>query len=1026
MNRRKGAIGIFALILASGLLTYLIINEIGNQVVIPTEGFDSSWSFSTVASIETTPALYDLNGDGLLEAVFGTMEGGIYSVNGEDGTELWEYTSLDRISCSPAVGDLDNDNNPEVVVGSEGGNIYVLNGEDGSRFWSPPEEEFHWTGTLNYEGDLHRYSINVEENAKRMRLILECGDNDYDLYIAHEYEPDTSNYDYRGYTGTGEDITVTTPESGTWNFMVHSYSGTGPYDFGVVVEYEGEVEDEITLFTNSLSAPGDEEVHSIEVPESTVSMHLVLDCGSNDFDLYGGLGYVPTISSYDFRGYSTTGEDLLIENPGAGTWYLMVRAYSGSGLYSLTVTVTTSTSAMTEIQGYLRASPVIVDLDDDETTEVIAATSSGYVYALEGLSGRALWIYASTYGITCSPVIVDVNHDGVLDVIIGDSGGDVTAISGATGLSLWEESVSGYSVHEMVAADLNADSYIDIILGVSACRIVALDGRDGSSLWITKNYEGSITALSLYNAEPSEYDILFGNDLGELHSIRGSDGAHSWVRYLEAAIIANPTTVDVTGNGALEILVGTAEGTISAFTNSQDIPLWDISFPNPIDSAISIGDMGTNSTLDLVVGCLDGTLYSIQLKNSGNRIFWQGEGGASDFSHVGSMEILDADRDMLSVYSERFYRTSNLNNDTDHDLILDGNEVMLGLSPTLTDSDFDGLDDFEETYIYMTSGSNPDTDSDFLLDSLEINEYNTDPRNNDSDMDSLLDGQEVLIYGSNPLLADSDHDSLPDGMEVNHYGSSPALNDTDYDLISDYDEVIIYHTNPNSTDSDQDELSDYEEIFVYSSNPIVADSDLDGATDGSEIFELGTDVNIFDTDLDSFPDGWEASFGFDPLSAVVPPHEPILYYGIYIVLVLAVAVIGIGLYSIKREPRPKKDVIVTQEPDIIQEQTRVEPRKDMTYDLMDDVEKPWLYDGRESVVGEDSSHDFMQWLIHEERHAQNLIEQGKHREAQRRLEKLLQYVNQEKELLSEQGSRTYLRTVQRLEKRIHDLRTSMN
>ncbi|MHA1909472.1 MAG: outer membrane protein assembly factor BamB family protein [Candidatus Thorarchaeota archaeon] len=1027
MNRQKGAIGFILLIVASGLLTYLIIDQARTQVVIPTDGFSSTWSFSTESTISTAPALYDLDGDGLLESVFGTDDGGIYAVNGEDGSELWTFPSIDAISAPPTIADLDNDNLAEVIVGNEGGDLYVFNGEDGSRLWTPPQDEYYWTGNLGFDGDLHRYSVNVGEHAAEMRMILDCGDNDYDLYVAYDFEPDTSSYDFRGYTGTGEDITTDSPDAGSWHFMIHSYSGTGAYDFWVIVNYEGDVTEDVVVFGNALEAEGEEEVHSINVPEGGISMHLVLECGSNDFDLYGGLGYIPTSSSYDFRGFSTSGEDLTIDSPNSGTWYLMVRAYSGSGPYTLTVTVATAIEPMVTISGYIEAAPVAVDLENDGETDVIVGTTTGALYALEGLSGRSKWSYFSTYKIACSPVIADVNKDGVYDVIVGDNGGEVAAVSGITGLPIWEAWVSGYSVRQMVAADLNSDSYTDIILGVGACRVMAIDGRDGTNLWYTKNYDGVITGLSIQNTVHGEFDVIFGNDLGEIYSIRGTDGSQKWTKALASAITANPTIADVTGDGNLETIVGTADGSVVALSNLQANVLWNITFPNPIDSAIAIGDLGTNTTLDLVVGCEDGTLHSIQLKESGSRIFWQGQGGASDFSRVGSMEILDTDGDMLTRYSERFYRTSINNNDTDGDQILDGRDVSLGLSPILQDSDFDGLDDFEETYIYLTSGSNPDTDFDLLMDSLEINVYFTDPRVNDSDSDHLIDGLEVLVYGSDPTLIDTDHDSLTDGMEATVYGSSPILNDTDFDLISDYDEVIVYDTNPNASDSDQDELSDYLEIFVYFSDPNLADSDSDGALDGSEIYDLGTEVNLPDTDLDSYPDGWEAAFGFDPLSAVVPVQETIMYMGVYLIAIFAVAVIGIGIYTVRREPKPKREVIVTQEPDPTPtEPDIVPPRKDMRYDLMDDVQKPWLYDGRESVVGEDSTHDFMQWLIHEERHAQSLIESGKHREAQQRLEKILSYVNQEKDKLTEQGPRTYLRTVERIEKRIHDLRTSMN
>ncbi len=112
------------------------------------------------------------------------------------------------------------------------------------------------------------------------------------------------------------------------------------------VEYEGggggggdnELENGVTA-TSSLSATGATEMWTMEVDSGAVSMESILTCGSADFDLYGRLGAEPTTSTYDWRGYTSGGEEVTFNNPGAGTWYFMVRSYSGSGSYQLTVTI---------------------------------------------------------------------------------------------------------------------------------------------------------------------------------------------------------------------------------------------------------------------------------------------------------------------------------------------------------------------------------------------------------------------------------------------------------------------------------------------------------------------------------------------------------------------------------------------------------------------------------------------------------------------------------------------------------------
>ncbi|MFW9990688.1 MAG: pre-peptidase C-terminal domain-containing protein [Candidatus Odinarchaeota archaeon] len=292
------------------------------------------------------------------------------------------------------------------------------------------------TSSLSATGATEMWTIDVGANAVSMHSVLNCGSADFDLYGRRGAEPTTSTYDWRGYTSGGEDVTFSNPGAGTWYIMVRSYSGSGPYDLTVTIDYQtgdttpptvsitspangatvsgtvtvaisatddtgvtgrylsidsgayfsvgssyswgttsytdgshtlrarandaagnigysstvtvtvangGGGGNELTSgvpVSSSLAAQYATEMWTIQVDSDAVSMHSVLTCGSADFDLYGRRGAEPTTSTYDWRGYTSGGEDVTFSNPGAGTWYIMVRSYSGTGPYQLTVTIT--------------------------------------------------------------------------------------------------------------------------------------------------------------------------------------------------------------------------------------------------------------------------------------------------------------------------------------------------------------------------------------------------------------------------------------------------------------------------------------------------------------------------------------------------------------------------------------------------------------------------------------------------------------------------------------------------------------
>ncbi|MBY9001073.1 MAG: hypothetical protein KGD64_09175 [Candidatus Heimdallarchaeota archaeon] len=252
----------------------------------------------------------------------------------------------------------------------------------------------------------------------------------------------------------------------------------------------------------------------------------------------------------------------------------------------------------------------------------------------------------------------------------------------------------------------------------------------------------------------------------------------------------------------------------------------------------------------------------------------------------------DSDFDGLNNSMEARCFTCSFSSDTDGDGLNDYDEVFeYGTDPTTSDTDKDGLDDEEEINYFLTDPTKFDTDGDWMPDNWEIDNFlnpfdindsnfdpdnddlmnfdeytnSTDPQNDDTDNDQLDDGSEILTYYTNPLDPDTDGDLLLDGVEVS-YGINPLSFDTDNDSLGDYYEIMIYYTNPNEPDTDGDNLNDGIEVYFEGTNPLDADTDNDGLEDGEELNTYNTDPLNSDTDGDGMPDGWEIEHGFNPLS----------------------------------------------------------------------------------------------------------------------------------------------------------------
>ncbi|MCE7741922.1 MAG: hypothetical protein GOP50_05645 [Candidatus Heimdallarchaeota archaeon] len=202
----------------------------------------------------------------------------------------------------------------------------------------------------------------------------------------------------------------------------------------------------------------------------------------------------------------------------------------------------------------------------------------------------------------------------------------------------------------------------------------------------------------------------------------------------------------------------------------------------------------------------------------------------------------DTDTDELKDGEEIFvFGTNPKRRDTDGDTMPDGWEVINGLDPLVEnadeDPDLDGLINLEELS-EDTEPLNNDTDEDFLIDGEEVHTFFSSPLNNDTDADGALDGVEVHDYGCNPTIKDTDGDNLSDGKEIYQYFTSPTDKDSDGDGCDDGWEVK-YKLDPlDASDADLDPDDDgliNSDEFVYGTHPNYWDTDEDDFSDGLEV-----------------------------------------------------------------------------------------------------------------------------------------------------------------------------------------------
>ena len=101
----------------------------------------------------------------------------------------------------------------------------------------------------------------------------------------------------------------------------------------------------VTALTNGVAvtgiggSTGNQKFYSLVVPSGQTTLTFVTSGGTGDLDLYTNFGAVPTLSTYTCRPYAGgNAETCTVTNPAAGTYYVMLNAYSTYSGASLTGT----------------------------------------------------------------------------------------------------------------------------------------------------------------------------------------------------------------------------------------------------------------------------------------------------------------------------------------------------------------------------------------------------------------------------------------------------------------------------------------------------------------------------------------------------------------------------------------------------------------------------------------------------------------------------------------------------------------
>jgi hypothetical protein len=151
--------------------------------------------------------------------------------------------------------------------------------------------------------------------------------------------PATTVWDQRPYlSGNTESVSIASPQAARYYVMLRGYAAFSGVTLVATINTGGGGGGFEDTKPNLSATKGNSKQFTFAVPAGATNLKFEISGGTGDADLTPR-GSAPTTTSYGFRPYlNGNAETVNIATPQAGTWHVMVRAYTTFSGVTLKVT----------------------------------------------------------------------------------------------------------------------------------------------------------------------------------------------------------------------------------------------------------------------------------------------------------------------------------------------------------------------------------------------------------------------------------------------------------------------------------------------------------------------------------------------------------------------------------------------------------------------------------------------------------------------------------------------------------------
>ncbi len=265
----------------------------------------------------------------------------------------------------------------------------------------------------------------------------------------------------------------------------------------------------------------------------------------------------------------------------------------------------------------ISAAVAVDNLDQDDELEMVVSSRNGEITAVDH-DGTILFNYATNGDMWGNPMIADVDGDDSMEIIgITFSGQVVVLNADGSDFGLFPVSIGSPVFSSPAIADLDGDNHLDIIAVTTSLHAISTLTGENLTGWPYPSVSISINGPIVADIDEDENpEILLGSNSDNFIALN-HDGSELFRRYVGSDIKTSIVTEDINHDGIIEIIFISNDGRLYVIDpQNNDLPGFPLDLGVGIQSTPILADLNNNGTADIIFGDSNGYLQGIDINGS--------------------------------------------------------------------------------------------------------------------------------------------------------------------------------------------------------------------------------------------------------------------------------------------------------------------------------------------------------------------------------------------------------------------------